>query len=73
MTARGRGRGRIRVTFDGQSDDSYEMSKNYRKSWQFLIELLENKETNPSIIRWIEEDQGKFEIVQPEKNCRTVV
>ena len=35
--------------------------------WQFCNELLENANYNPSIIRWLNKDQGIFKIIKPEQ------
>ncbi|KAG7161186.1 ETSous factor-like 3 [Homarus americanus] len=35
------------------------------KSWEFLIRLLEDKRSNPSLIRWEDEVNATFRLVQP--------
>ncbi|XP_063592651.1 ETS-related transcription factor Elf-4-like [Penaeus indicus] len=37
------------------------------KNWEFLIRLLADKRTNPSLIRWEDESTATFRLVQPEK------
>ncbi|KAK7068808.1 hypothetical protein SK128_020428 [Halocaridina rubra] len=37
------------------------------KSWEFLMRLLACSETNPSIIRWEDEAEGSFRLVQPQE------
>ena len=36
------------------------------KSWEFLMRLLVNTETNPSLIKWEDESQYTFRLVQPD-------
>lgn len=36
------------------------------KSWEFLLRLLKNSATNPSLITWQDERQGVFRLVQPD-------
>ncbi|XP_042871853.1 ETS-related transcription factor Elf-5-like [Penaeus japonicus] len=40
------------------------------KSWEFVIRLLANKQTNPALIKWEEEAQGTFRFVQPKVVAR---
>ncbi|XP_069990560.1 ETS homologous factor isoform X3 [Penaeus vannamei] len=35
------------------------------KNWEFLIRLLANPRSNPSLIRWEDEDTATFRLVQP--------
>ncbi|XP_071519515.1 ETS homologous factor-like isoform X2 [Panulirus ornatus] len=35
------------------------------KNWEFVIRLLADPRTNPSLIRWEEQSQGSFRLVQP--------
>ncbi|XP_042235664.1 ETS homologous factor-like [Homarus americanus] len=35
------------------------------KNWEFVIRLLADPQTNPSLIRWEEQTQGTFRLVQP--------
>ncbi|CAL4086632.1 unnamed protein product [Meganyctiphanes norvegica] len=35
-------------------------------SWEFLMRLLVSPETNPSLIRWQDEDQYIFKLLQPD-------
>ncbi|XP_027228980.2 ETS-related transcription factor Elf-3 isoform X2 [Penaeus vannamei] len=37
------------------------------KNWEFLIRLLADKRTNPSLIRWEDESTATFRLVQPDK------
>ncbi|XP_019865838.2 ETS homologous factor-like [Aethina tumida] len=37
------------------------------KIWEFLINLLKNKTTCPSLIRWVDFEEGKFMFVRPEE------
>ncbi|CAL4155251.1 unnamed protein product, partial [Meganyctiphanes norvegica] len=37
------------------------------KSWEFLMRLLVNSETNPEVICWVDESQYIFRLVQPNK------
>ncbi|XP_042871876.1 ETS-related transcription factor Elf-1-like [Penaeus japonicus] len=37
------------------------------KNWEFLIRLLADKRTNPSLIRWEDESKATFRLVQPDK------
>lgn len=37
------------------------------KSWEFLMRLLASPDTNPSIIRWEDEAEGSFRLVQPQQ------
>ncbi|XP_064083393.1 uncharacterized protein LOC135199356 [Macrobrachium nipponense] len=37
------------------------------KSWEFLMRLLACPKTNPSIIRWENEAEGSFRLVQPQE------
>nr|XP_045596569.1 ETS homologous factor-like isoform X2 [Procambarus clarkii] len=35
------------------------------KSWEFLLRLLEDRRSNPALIRWEDEANGTFRLVQP--------
>ncbi|KAK8741694.1 hypothetical protein OTU49_002346, partial [Cherax quadricarinatus] len=35
------------------------------KSWEFLLRLLGDRRSNPSLIRWEDETQATFRLVQP--------
>ncbi|KAK7065671.1 hypothetical protein SK128_009555 [Halocaridina rubra] len=35
------------------------------KNWEFVIRLLTDPKTNPSLIRWEDQSQGTFRLVQP--------
>ncbi|XP_053637645.1 transcription factor ast-1-like [Cherax quadricarinatus] len=40
------------------------------KNWEFVIRLLADPQTNPSLIRWEEQAQGTFRLVQPSVIAR---
>ncbi|XP_045596570.1 ETS-related transcription factor Elf-2 [Procambarus clarkii] len=40
------------------------------KNWEFVIRLLADSQTNPSLIRWEEQSQGTFRLVQPSVIAR---
>lgn len=37
------------------------------KLWQFLRDLLSNPKTNPSMIKWVDKEEGRFKFVQCDK------
>ncbi|XP_042871878.1 ETS homologous factor-like [Penaeus japonicus] len=40
------------------------------KSWEFLVRLLADSRTNPSVIRWEDEDVATFRLTQPDAIAR---
>jgi len=39
-------------------------TKKGKKVWEFLLELLDNPETNPKLIRWEDKSQGVFRLIE---------
>lgn len=35
------------------------------KSWEFLMRLLVDPKTNPSLVKWEDEEEGTFRLTQP--------
>ena len=47
--------------------DEVPKKKKGKKIWEFLLELINNPETNPSVIKWENEEEGTFRFVQPDE------
>jgi hypothetical protein len=41
--------------------------RNAPRIWQFCYELLENETYNPLVIKWINKEEGIFEITKPDQ------